>query len=126
MYYSDDFAVLDRAGLLHPYPQPLGVRGPLSTRQERVDPASIGAAIGAEPLPVGALVLTAHREGALWRPKELSLGIAVMETMRHTVCGRRRPADAMDVLTASLRDALRWRSDRDEADAVVRAVMRRL
>jgi hypothetical protein len=49
-----------------------------------------------------------------------------METMRHTVCGRRRPADAMDVLTASLRDALRWRSDRDEADAVVRAVMRRL
>ena len=27
LYYSDEYAVLDDLGRLHPYPQPLGVRG---------------------------------------------------------------------------------------------------
>src|SRR5512144_1671386 len=51
-YYSDEFAVLDDAGLVHPYPKPLSIRsGGISQVDHAVE--AIGGTAGVEPLPIG-------------------------------------------------------------------------
>ncbi len=57
-YYSDEYAVLDSAGGVHPYPRPLSVRqagGPGVTKQ----PVHVaGAHATNDPLPVGLVVVS--------------------------------------------------------------------
>ena len=58
-YYSDEYAVLDKDGLVHPYRTPL--------------PWSANGASGAlpEPRPISAVVETTYRPGAVWQPRRL-------------------------------------------------------
>src|ERR1043165_8450329 len=67
-YYSDEYAVLDENGLVHPYPRPLGVRRPNEFESSRVDVASLGGICGSRPLPVRLVIATKYRAGAKWRP----------------------------------------------------------
>ena len=67
-YYSDEFAVLDRSGRVHPWSRPLRIRTPgLPPRSHPVE--TLGGRAGRRPLPVGLIVVTAYRAGARWRPR---------------------------------------------------------
>src|SRR5205085_4479546 len=55
-YYSDEYAVLDATGRVHPFPQPLGVRADGSLYQEPVRVENFGGKAGSRPLPVGLVV----------------------------------------------------------------------
>src|SRR5205085_10412678 len=65
-YYSDEFAVLDRAGRVHPFARPLAVREGPTAWPGRVPAAALGAGIGTTPLPIGLVLVTAYRAGARW------------------------------------------------------------
>src|SRR5262245_50274760 len=52
-FYSDEYAVFDEHGRVHPYPKPLAVRN-VSGNQEKCTPESFGGASGRRPIPVGA------------------------------------------------------------------------
>src|SRR5262249_57961124 len=66
-YWSDEFAVLDDAGRVHPYRRPLVPRGltapPPDLRLVRADPP--------EPLPIGLVVAGPHPPGG---PRGAPLG----------------------------------------------------
>src|SRR5229473_2772773 len=84
-YYSDEYAVLDERGRVHPYPRALGMRSPNSFESKKVRAEDIGAAVGLKPLRVALVVSTNFKDGARWRPRPLSRGKGVLELMANTV-----------------------------------------
>ena len=103
IYYSDEFAVLDRNGLLHPYAKPLSLRREDQWQVDQ-DVESLGGVAGYEPLPLNLVALTYYEPGAQWDPRRLSLGESALALMAHTVAAQTRPDESMKTLSAALDD----------------------
>jgi hypothetical protein len=74
-YYSDEFAVLDPQGLVHPFHKPLSLREPNGGgNQTNIAVEEIGGTAGSEPLPVGLVLASEFKPGSRWRPRALSPG----------------------------------------------------
>jgi hypothetical protein len=121
-YYSDEYAVLDAEGLLHPYPKPLSLRGE-DLLQVDHPVASLGGTSGETPLRVETILLCTYRPGAEWRPSTLSTGHGVLEVLAHAVPVRSRPAEALRTITKAVEGATVLEGERGEADAVVKQLL---
>ena len=66
-YYSDEYAVFDARGRVHPYARPLSIRGQGGERPKKYTPEALGGGSGVKPLPVSLVVFTKYRSGARWR-----------------------------------------------------------
>ena len=121
-YYSDEYAVLDERGRVHPFPRPLSLRIGEGTR--RLPHTAYGAALGTGPLPVGAVLVTRYRSGARWLARPLSPGEAVLALFRHTICGCRRPVQALQVLREAMLRARAFTGPRGEADQLLPTLAR--
>lgn len=98
-YYSDEFAVFDSEGLLHPFPRAISRRTDGGRfRAFEITPEQIGGIVGERPLPVGMILLTGYAAGKRWRPKFLTPGQAVMEMIPFTLPMRYDPETSMHVL----------------------------
>lgn len=122
-YYSDEFAVLDRRGLVHPFATPLSVRDDGKTCSRRQPPETFGRPVGGKPLPVGLVVVTHYKDGARWRPNQLTSRQAVLAMLANTVSARWRPAGAMATLKTVAASALILRSVRGEAKGMVGSLL---
>ena len=122
-YYSDEFAVLDRAGRVHPFARPLAIRNGSSAVTHRVPAAALGAATGTTPLPVGLVLVTSYRAGARWRPRRLSAAPALLALMRHAVAPRGNPAHSMPILKQAVSAGIALAGPRSEARPLVSAVL---
>ena len=125
-YYSDEYAVLDEKGRVHPYPKPMSVRENGGGRAKKIIPETLGGTTGVRPLPVGLVVATSYREGARWRPRALSPGRAVMELLAHTVSARRDPERAFATLRLATDEAMVIKGARGEADEIAEVLLGRL
>jgi hypothetical protein len=125
-YYSDEFAVLDRQGLVHPYARLLALRQPEGQPVERCAPEKLGSRAGAEPLPVGLVALTQYQPGARWAPRPLSQGRGLLEMLPHTMSARRDPERALTTLEPVASRARILKGVRGEADETAQALMRAL
>jgi hypothetical protein len=117
-YYSDEYAVLDREGRVHPYTRPLAIRSTSGGSVRHVPAEVFGAAVGREPTPVGLVLVTAYRAGALWRPRLLTPARAVLALMAHAVAAQGCPAHSMPILKEAVAPARVLASPRGEAGAV--------
>lgn len=116
-YYSDEYAVLDLRGRVHPYARPLLFRRRAGDpHPDRLTAEELGASVGEEPLPVGLVALTRYEEGARWRGRRLSPGHAILALLENTVPARRRPKAALSTLQAALANAKVIRGARGEAE----------
>jgi hypothetical protein len=122
-YYSDEYAVLDGRGLVHPYPRPLGLRSQGSARTEKVPVEELGGSTGSRPLAVDLIVLTSFKPGAIWRPHRLSTGHGVLELLSHTVNARSRPRLAMTTLPKVAANATVLKGRRGEAGKTADAIL---
>ncbi len=122
-YYSDEYAVLDERGRVHPYPRPLGMRSAESTNPKRVLPEEIGAEVGLKPLRVGLVISTRYKDEARWRPRRLTRGKGVLELMANTVAARSQPELALTVLPKTLESARILKGVRGEAGEVVDSIL---
>jgi len=122
-YYSDEYAVLDGRGRVHPYPRPLGMRSANGSEAKKVQPEEIGAIVGSKPLRVGLVVSTSYKDGARWRPRQVTRGQGVLELMSNTVSARSQPAFALTVLPAALESARILKGVRGEAGDIVESIL---
>lgn len=122
-YYSDEYAVLDRRGWVHPYPRPLGLRSHDSGRSEKIRAEDLGGKSGLRPLPVTLIVSTIFKAGAIWRPRRLSAGNGVLELLSHTVNARRRPDLALTTLPKIVANATILKGVRGEASKTADAIL---
>ena len=121
-YYSDEFAVIDERGRVHPYARPLRIRDQ-DDLGRRVTAAEMGARSGRGSLPVGLVASTRYEPGARWRPRPLSHGEAALELLSHTVPARFRPRQVMRVLDAAARRASGLKGRRGEASEMAGALL---
>src|SRR5437870_1301491 len=71
-YYSDEYAVVDPQGRVHPYPKPLSLRENGAARGKKYAMEELGGRAGSKPIPVGLVVVSAYKAGARWRLHRLS------------------------------------------------------
>ena len=116
-YYSDEYAPLDSAGLVHPFSKPLSIRNERFVQVDR-HVESLGGVASEEPLPVGAVVLTNFEPGAEWRPRQLSSGEALLAVLAHTVPAQSRPREALRTISRSLERVTALEGTRGEAEDV--------
>jgi hypothetical protein len=122
-YYSDEYAVLDKKGILHPYAKPLSVRENGSVKQKEYAVEKFGGITGKKPLPIAMVVVTDYKEGARWRPSVLSPGKGALELLLHTVSARRQPEFALSTLNQVTSGALVLKSKRGEAKYTAEAIL---
>ena len=116
-YLSDEFAVLDGDGLVHPYARPIGFRQPDGTRAW-VAAEALGARLAARPVPLGLIAFVRFTSGGRWRPRPLSAGETFLGLLRHTVAARRRLTLARSILVPLASSVAGLRAVRGEADDV--------
>ena len=104
-YYSDEYAVFDRRGRVHPYLRPLSIRRGNNGKSKRYPVEAFGGIPGEKPLPVGLIVFTEYQEGRKWRPRVLSPGKAALELLTHTVPARTRPKSALATIRQVVSEA---------------------
>jgi hypothetical protein len=123
-YYSDEFAVLDRVGRVHPFARPLAIRDGSTALTRRVPVAALGAETGTTPLPIGLVLVTSYRAGARWRPRRLTPAPTLLALMRHTVAARGNPEHSMPILKQAVSGGIAFAGPRGEAQPLVSAVLR--
>ncbi|MEP6789090.1 MAG: hypothetical protein ABJB40_11705 [Acidobacteriota bacterium] len=98
-YYSDEYAILDKNGLVYPFARPLSMRttvGRVKTYELTVE--DLGGTYGKKPIPVGFVLLTGYKPNKKWRPRMLSTGKGVLGMIPFTLPIRTRPELSVMVL----------------------------
>jgi hypothetical protein len=123
-YYSDEYAVIDQHGLIHPFARELQVRRPGESAQREVSVDELGGAAGVEPLRAGQVAFCEFSHAAQWAPRVMSPGMAVLEMLRHTIPVQRTPARAMAALSAMVAGASLLETARGDAEEAARWLLR--
>jgi hypothetical protein len=125
-YYSDEYAVFDSRGRVHPFLKPLEIREQGDTRQAKVTVSDLGGQSGKKPLPVALVIITRFQESATWRPRQLTTGNGVLELLANTVSARRSPEQAFAMLQEVARTARILKGVRGEATGIVQTVLEKV
>lgn len=122
-YYSDEYAVIDARGRVHPYPRLLSIRDGKEGSARRCPPEALGGRSGSGPLPVGLIAVTEYRSGARWRPRPLTPGPAALALLANTVPARTKPGVALATLQQVVTQATALKGWRGEAEATVETIL---
>lgn len=120
-YYSDEFAVFDERGRVHPFPRPLSVRTLNTTR--KITPEELGSLPGTGPIPTGLIMLTHYDAGVRWRPRQTSSGRAILGLLANTLAARRQPEGALATLAQVASGAQVLQGTRGEARETVESIV---
>jgi hypothetical protein len=123
VYLSDEFAVLEPQGRVHPYPRALSIREPGRGLPRSCPVEELGGHAGAGPLPVGCVVFTRYREGARWNPRPVSPGRTVLGLFDNTVLAQAEPRLSLSTLCRAIVGAAAIRSPRGDAREAARRLL---
>jgi hypothetical protein len=118
-YYSDELAVLDEHGLVHPYARPLAVRvGDLNGPPPR-------RSAGAEPVPVALVAATDYRPGATFAPERRSAAQGMLLLMEYAAQGpaNEKSQQAMSAIRQAVTGAQVLEGRRGDADEAAAAFL---
>ena len=118
-YLSDEYAVFDAEGRVHPYAKPLSLRDEEGRPRGAFPIEALGGQAATSPLPVGMIVSARYEAGARWRPRPLSPGRAMLTLLENTVQVRTQPQAAMQTLQKATLGAEAFGGKRGEADQIV-------
>jgi hypothetical protein len=115
VYYSDEFAVLDERGHVHPYRRSLALRS-VSGEASALNLARDDAPRHA--LPIGLIVAGSYLPGAAWRPTVLRGTHAVLPIIDGTILAREQPDRTLRVAARVSSTAVALQGPRSEAGEV--------
>lgn len=119
IYFSDEYAVLDLQGRVHPYLKPLSLRDAVTGRQIDHSVASLGGESATEAATVGLVLITGYQAGAVWQPSVVSAGEGVLALADNSLSIRHAPQQVLSTLRQSVAGATILKSARGEARQVV-------
>jgi len=125
-YYSDEYAVLDEDGMVHPYPRRLSIRSADGSTTAELPVHELGGVAGEVRAVVDTVALTRYRPGAEWRPTTISPGEGAVAMLANTVPAQQRPGQSLRTLARALRDSRVLAGDRGEASEAAHALFARL
>lgn len=121
-YVSDEYAVVDPEGMVHPFAKPLSIRNTRHDPLGQLVPAP-DALVAGGPVRAGLIVLTSYAPGAQWRPSVRSRAAGAFELLQNTVSARLRPGAALNATSRLARDAVFLAGQRGEAADTARALL---
>ena len=122
-YYSDEFAVVDNFGKVHPFMRPLGIREDSTYVQTRYTPEALGASLGGKPLPLGAVVICNYKTGARGKLRPLSHGQGALELMGNSVAVRTQPQPTLRRIQKLVKGAVFVKGTRGEASEAASSIL---
>jgi hypothetical protein len=116
-YYTDDFALFDREGMVYPYHSLLYIKG-----EDKLNIDSVGGVRGHEPLPVGVIASVTFTDGVEWNPRPWTRGEAMLKLIRHAY-GMDAPEIAMEAARNAAACAVVLEAERGEAAEAAAALL---
>jgi hypothetical protein len=123
-YYSDEYAVIDREGRIHPFPRPLRLRHAIEPQASAGPVASTVTGDDLQPLQPAWIMNLRYRPGGVWDPQELTPGQTLLALLENTVAVRRQTELTLRTLKLTVESANGWQSERGEADSATREIVR--
>jgi len=114
-YYSDEYAIFDSEGRIHPYWRLPKLR--VASGKE-VASCVLGDVLSGPPpgpIPLGWVLISRYEAGSSWQPRRLTCGETLLGLLDNTVPLRSRPEQSVKVLSTAIRNAEGYEGPRGEA-----------
>src|ERR1700733_3548540 len=125
-YYSNEFAVLDPEGQVHPYAVSMEIESDDAGRPKIVPVRTMGWPVGKKPLPIGVIVLSQYKQGAVFNPARATPGEAVLTFLANCFSPLREPDATLSLLAGVASGATVLKGVRGEAREAVDAILSRI
>ncbi|MFN0277751.1 MAG: hypothetical protein ACKVRN_04020 [Pyrinomonadaceae bacterium] len=123
-YYSDDFAIFDENGFVHPFPRNLAMRSDDGRyRPYELTVESLGGVQGSGSLPVGLVLFTQYEPGKRWRPQISTAGNGVLQMIPFALTFGNRPEFSLRVLNNVASRAIIASSPRGAAEEFAQKIL---
>jgi hypothetical protein len=122
VYYSDEYAMFDEDGRVHPYARKLSFRPP-DGQPVDLSVEELGGVAGTEPLPVGMVAVAHYKPDGHWDPRELSPGAGALAMLEHAVPAESRPSQTLRVLKKAVTGAVVLEGERGEAEELAAVLL---
>jgi hypothetical protein len=113
-YFSDEYALIDSEGRVHPYPRPLLLRNG-SSKQFPVLPQECNASVGDAPAPIGWILSLEYQPAGTWHVAALPQGEGVLSLLRNTPHFLAESPDMMRNFQRAVAGATCYNGSRGEA-----------
>jgi hypothetical protein len=124
-YYSDEYALFDRHGWVHPFHRPLSFLNQ-SGREIQLRAQQLGSSMAANARPISLVVLTHFKPAGHWKPSIVSRGSGVLGLLCNTPIARTHPKKALAILTKAVARATVLRGSRGEARETAKMILRKM
>jgi hypothetical protein len=125
-YYSDEYAVLDEDGMVHPYPRRLSIRSEDGSVSTERNVGEFGGTAGEDRASVKLVAVTRYRPGAQWQPTTISAGEGTVAMLANTVPAQQRPGASLRSVARALGGSQVLVGDRGEAGVAAAALFAEL
>jgi hypothetical protein len=121
-YFSDEYAVVDPDGFVHPFAKPLSLRGGRHGGLGQLVPVP-ASQIANDPIRASLIVLTSYVRGAEWRPSVRSCAEGALALLENTVSAPRELDTAVTATRRLAHQAVVLAGQRGEACETARAIL---
>jgi len=123
-YYSDEYAIIDDEGLVHPFARKLTMReNGRHVIEKPVDVEEFGGKKGSIPIPVSAVVFTKYVPESNPEYAFLTTGQGIVDVIGQTIGIRRNSEFVIKVLKKAFSNAIIVKSSRNEAAKFARELL---
>jgi hypothetical protein len=121
-YFSDEYALIDSEGRVHPYPRPLLVRNG-RPEQRPVLPEECHASVGDAPAPLGWIISLEYLPAGTWTVAAVSQGEALLILLRNTPHVLAESPDMVGLFQRAVAGATCYAGHRSEAAHAVDQIL---
>jgi hypothetical protein len=122
-YFSDEYALIDSEGLVHPYPRPLLLRNG-SPQQFPMLPEECNASTGYTTAPVGWILSLEYLPDCAWSVAKVPQSEGLLTLLRNTPHILAESPDLVNVFQRAVAGATCYEGCRTEAAEAVSTIMR--
>ncbi|HXR79114.1 MAG TPA: hypothetical protein VN737_24280 [Bryobacteraceae bacterium] len=123
-YYSDEFAVVDTKGRIHPFSRRPHVRTASGQKLRRKLQAASPDTGGKLPAVAECTVAVCkYKPCGRWKPRSMTKGETLLELMGNTVVARTRPEDSLKILAKLVRKSTAFKTVRGDVGESARALL---
>ena len=123
-YYSDEFAVVDTKGRIHPFSRHPHVRTASGQKLRRTLRAASPDAGNKLPAVAECTVAVCkYKARGRWKPRSMTKGQTLLELMGNTVVARTRPEDSLKILGKLVKKSTAFKTVRGDIGESARALL---
>lgn len=122
-YYSDEYAVIDRYGRIHPYRKPLTLRFAGETHRRFENMSVSGAKRHGKAIVAGLVAFLNYKPNSHWNPDSITPAEAVLALFKNTIAAQTRAKFALRALSHFARRAPSIRGFRPDATVIASSLI---